>query len=123
MCVLGCMHVCVCACVCVCVCVCVCIVHILKDMMIRMNLSIANCRGQCYNEAANMAGHRSGVAAQILSVESRATYTHCYRHALSLAASDSIKKNKILRDTLDAAFEISKLLKYTLRSAMQFSIG
>ena len=42
--------------------------------MIRMNLSIANCRGQCYDGAANMAGHRSGVAAQILSVESRATY-------------------------------------------------
>ena len=89
------------------------IVHILKDTMTRMNLSIANCRGQCYDGAANMAGHRSGVAAQILSVESRATYTHCYGHALNLAASDSIKKNKILRDTLDAAFEISKLLKYS----------
>ena len=49
------------------------IVHILKDTMIRMNLSIAICRGQCYDGAANMAGHRSGVAAQILSVESRLT--------------------------------------------------
>ena len=64
---------CVCVCAYVHACVCVCIVHILKDTMIRMNLSIANCRGQCYNGAANMAGHRSGVAAQILSVESRAT--------------------------------------------------
>ena len=30
------------------------IVHILKDTMIRMNLSIANCRGQCYDGAANI---------------------------------------------------------------------
>ena len=73
------------------------IVHILKDTMIRMNLPITNCRGQCYDEAANMAGHRNGVAAQILAEESHETYTHCYGHALNLAASDMVKKNKILR--------------------------
>ena len=89
------------------------IVHILKDTLIRMNLPITNCRGQCYDGAANMAGHRNGVAAQILAEESRATYTHCYGHALNLAASDMVKKNKILRDTLDTVFEISKLVKFS----------
>eukprot|EP00731_Ephydatia_muelleri_P008502 Em0004g840a len=69
--------------------------------------------GQCYDGAANMAGHRNGVAAQILAEESRATYTHCYGHALNLAASDMVKKNKILRDTLDTVFEISKLVKFS----------
>ena len=87
------------------------IVHILKDTMIRMNLPVANCRGQCYDGASNMARHQNGVAAQILVEESCATYTHCYGHALNLAASDMVKKNKILRDTLDAAFEISELVK------------
>ena len=53
------------------------IVQILKDTMIRMNLPITNCRGQCYDGAANMAGHRNGVAAQILAEESSARYTHC----------------------------------------------
>ena len=32
-----------------------CIVHILKDAMVQMNLSLDNCRGQCYDGAANMA--------------------------------------------------------------------
>ncbi|KAL5497072.1 hypothetical protein EMCRGX_G013468 [Ephydatia muelleri] len=72
------------------------IVHILKDTMIRMNLPITNCRGQCYDGAANMAGHRNGVAAQILAEESH-----------------MVKKNKILRDTLDTVFEISKLVKFS----------
>lgn len=98
-----------------------CIVHILKDAMVRMNLSLDNCRGQCYDGAANMAGRKNGVAAQILSLESRATYTHCYGHALNLAASDTIKQNNILRDTLDAAFEISKLLKYSPKRDAMFS--
>ena len=63
--------------------------------MVRMNLSLDNCRGQCYDGAANMAGRKNGVAAQTLSLESRATNTHCYGHALYLAASDTIKQNKI----------------------------
>ena len=57
----------------------------------------------------------SGVATQILSEELRATYTHCYGHALNHAASDTVKMNRILRDTLDTALEISKLLKYSPR--------
>ena len=35
--------------------------------------------------------------------------------ALNLAAGDAMKKNKILRDTLDTTFEICKLLKYSPR--------
>ena len=62
-----------------------------------------------------MAGRHRGIATQILSEESRATYTHCYGHALNLAASDTVKMNRILRDTLDTALEISKLLKYSPR--------
>ena len=39
-----------------------------------------------------MAGCRTGVASQILSIESRALYTHCYGHSLNLAMRDTIKK-------------------------------
>ena len=91
------------------------LVQVLKDALLRMNLPIANCRGQCYDGAANMAGARQGVAAQILLEEPRATYTHCYGHALNLAAGDTIKKNRILRNTLDLTLEISKLLRFSPR--------
>ena len=35
---------------------------------VRMNLSLAQCRGQCYDGAAVMQGRRNGVAVQILQV-------------------------------------------------------
>ena len=89
------------------------IVEVLKDAILRLNLAMSSCRGQCYDGAANMAGIRNGVAVQMCAEEPRATYTHCYGHALNLAASDTVKKNKILRDVLDTVFEITKLLKFS----------
>ena len=89
------------------------IVEVLKDTIIRLNLAISNCRGQCYDGAANMAGIRNGVAVQMCAEEPRAMYSRCYGHALNLAASDTVKKNKILRDVLDTMFEIMKLLKFS----------
>ena len=59
------------------------------------------CRGQCYDWAANMAGIRNGVAAQMCAEEPHALYSYCYGHALNLATSDTVKKNKILCDVLD----------------------
>lgn len=38
--------------------------------------------------------------------------THCYRHALSLAVSDTIKKYRPVRDCLDTCFELVKLIKF-----------
>ena len=91
------------------------LVQVLKDTLLQMNLPIANWRGQYYDGAANMAGARHGVTAQILLEEPHATFTHCYGHALNLAAGDTIKKNRILRDTLDVTLEISKLLRFSPR--------
>ena len=47
------------------------LVAALKDVLLRLNLSLANCRGQCYDGAANMAGIRTGVATQISECEQR----------------------------------------------------
>ena len=91
------------------------LVRVLKDRLLRMNLPLAYCRGQCYDGAANMAGAKNGVATQILHEEPRATFTHCYGHALNLAAGDTVKKNKVLRNTLDTTLEISKLIKFSPR--------
>ena len=85
----------------------------LKDTIVRLNLAISKCRGQYYDGAANMAGIRNGVAAQMCAVEPCALYSHCYGHALNLATSDTIKKNKILRDVLDTVFEITEVLSKT----------
>ena len=96
------------------------LVQCLRDVLTRMSLSINNCRGQCYDGANNMSGIRSGVATQILKEEERALFTHCYGHALNLAVSDTVRKVKLLHDTLDTTSEISKLLKYSPKRDTMF---
>ena len=96
------------------------LVSAIRDVLLRMNAKVADCRGQCYDEASNMSGARKGVAAIILQEESRALYTHCYGHALSLAVADTMKQSKICRDALDTAFEITRLIKFSLKRNAAF---
>ena len=62
--------------------------------------------------ASNVNGTRTGVATRINEIESRDHLTHCFYHALKLAAGDTIKAIKIMRGTPEAAFEFE--IKYTL---------
>ena len=96
------------------------LVACIQDTLIRMNLSIQNCRGQYYDGASNMAGSKSGVATQIKTEEPRAIFTHCYGHSLQLAVGEAVKGIKNLKDTLDTASEISKLLKYSPKRDAMF---
>ena len=48
---------------------------VINDCLIRMNLPWSRCRGQCYDGAANMAGHRTGVASSNSAVR-KAGYSY-----------------------------------------------
>ena len=85
----------------------------IEDCLLRMNLSLNNCRGQCYDGASNMSGCKNGVSKQISDKEPKAIYTHCYGHALNLAVGDTMKQSKIMRDALDTTYEMSKLVKFS----------
>ena len=61
-----------------------------------------------------MVGAMTGVATRINEIESHAHLTHCNGRALQLVVGDTIKAIKILRGTLDAAFELNKLIKYSV---------
>nr|XP_034336066.1 zinc finger MYM-type protein 1-like [Crassostrea gigas] len=74
---------------------------VILDTLVRMNMSLSKCRGQCYDGASNMSGAKKGVAANITKQEPRAIYTHCYGHALNLAVGDNVKRSKVMRDSLD----------------------
>ena len=87
------------------------IVFVIKDILLRMNLNLQNARGQCYDGAASMAGHKSGVATKIKSLNEKCLYTHCYGHALNLAVGDVIKNIRSLTETFGTAYEICKLVK------------
>ncbi|XP_076341725.1 zinc finger MYM-type protein 1-like [Tachypleus tridentatus] len=89
------------------------IVLAIKDAIIRMNLTLTNCRGQCYDAGCPLAGSRRGVAEQILKDAPKAHYTYCHGHALNLALCDATKGSKLLADTLDITYEICKLIKFS----------
>ena len=87
------------------------IVAMIRDVILRLNLTLAKLRGQCYDGAASMSGIRNGVSTQILKEEPRAVYTHCYGHSLNLACNDTIKQSKVIKDALEVTQEIAKLVK------------
>ena len=89
------------------------IVARLQDVMLRLNLQLSRCRGQCYDGGSNMAGCKSGAKAQILKQEPRALFTHCYGHSLSLSVADTIRTVKYLGSIMDTVYELSKLLQYS----------
>ena len=48
------------------------VVAVIKDILLRLNLRLSRCRGQCYDGASNMTGKKNGVATEILKLEERA---------------------------------------------------
>lgn len=89
------------------------IVKVLKDVVLSLSLDLTKLRGQCYDGASTMSGAKSGVAKRILDEVPTAFYTHCYGHALNLAASDTIKKLRMLKNAMDTTHEITKLIKFS----------
>ena len=74
---------------------------IIRDILCRFNIDINNCRGQCYDGAANVAGSLNGVQAKIRDVESRALFVHCAAHTINLVVQDSVAAVSTYRDALN----------------------
>ena len=83
---------------------------ILKDVLIRCNVSLSNCRGQAYDGASNMAGHLNGVAAKITREEPKALFVHCLAHSINLCLQDCAKLCKCVKDALGLVNEIYNLI-------------
>ena len=89
------------------------IVRELKDCLLRMDLKLTKCRGQCYDGCSTMKGPKNRVVVKIKKEEQRALYSHCYARSLNLAVGDTMKSSKVLQDTIDTTFELTKLIKFT----------
>ena len=89
------------------------IVSTIKDVLLKLQLSLINCRGQCYDGASNMMGHKTGVAKRIQGLQPKAYPTHCHGHSLSLSVKDTTKNCKLSSDTMDTAKEIVSLIKFS----------
>ena len=54
-----------------------------------LQLELSDCRGQSYDNGANMKGKHSGVQARMLDINPKAVYVHCAIHTLNLVVVDS----------------------------------
>ena len=61
---------------------------IVKDVLIRAELPLADCRGQGSDGVSNVSSHRHGLQTQIQADEPRAVFVHCLAHNLNLTAQD-----------------------------------
>ena len=78
-------------------------------------------RGQFYDGASNLVGAKKGVSKQIMDIERRALFTHCYGDTLNLACSDAVKGCKVLKSTLETTREINKVIKFSPKKRSNLS--
>ena len=66
---------------------------VIKDLLLRTNISFEKLRGQCYDVASVMSGAKNGVAKQISDIELGAIFSHCIRvlcHTRCTVRADSL---------------------------------
>lgn len=85
--------------------------RILKDVLLRSNLNIQHCRGQCYDGASNVAGMYNGVQAKVLEVSPSALFVHCNNHNLNLAFQDSTSGIPACRDAISFIRELVTMIR------------
>lgn len=61
--------------------------HVVLDKLEKLGLNIENCRGQTYDNAANMSGRYTGLQARIKAMSSTAIYVPCANHSLNLSVN------------------------------------
>ncbi len=59
-----------------------------------LSIAFEDCRGQSYDNGANMKGKRKGVQARLLAINPRALYVPCAAHALNLVVADAARSSK-----------------------------
>ncbi|XP_073499099.1 zinc finger MYM-type protein 1-like [Phyllobates terribilis] len=65
------------------------IAELIVDMLSKNGINIQDCRGQSYDNAANMSGKYNGVQAHVRNVCPYATYIPCAAHSLNLVGKNS----------------------------------
>lgn len=58
-----------------------------------LNIPFEDCRGQSYDNGANMKGKRKGVQARLMQINSRALFVPCGAHTLNLVVADAAKSS------------------------------
>lgn len=58
-----------------------------------LEIPFEDCRGQCYDNGANMRGKNKDVQARLLEMNPRALLVPCWDHTLNLVVADAAKSS------------------------------
>uniref|UniRef100_A0A667XPW6 TTF-type domain-containing protein n=1 Tax=Myripristis murdjan TaxID=586833 RepID=A0A667XPW6_9TELE len=67
--------------------------NVVLDKLRELDISFKDCRGQAYDNGANMKGKRQGVQARLLKQNSRAVFVPCAAHTMNLVISDAARSS------------------------------
>lgn len=84
-----------------------------------LNIPFEDCRGQSYDNGANMKGKNKGVQAKLLQLNSRAFYVPCGAHTLNLVVDDAAKSSP---DALSYFGHLTKLFKLFSASTQRWDV-
>ena len=87
------------------------LVAVIKNILLACNFDFNKIRGQCYDKAGSMSGHKTGVKAQILIENDKALWIHCYNHGLNLAVLDTMNKITLFKNAISYCEELILLIK------------
>lgn len=93
----------------------------ISDVLTRMCLSFEDVRGLCFDGAATMSGHISGVQKRITDVQPKSIFIHCSNHSLDLALSDTIKSVDLANDAFNLVRFVSNTILDSAKRKQLFS--
>lgn len=85
------------------------IATIIEDVLMRLNLSLQDLRGQAYDGAANMAGEYGGCQALISLKQPLALHFHCGAHCSNLVMQAASVACPVVRDAIQWTHELGVL--------------
>lgn len=74
--------------------------EMIVDVLLRLNLSIDNLRGQTYDGAANMSGAYNGCQALIRHKQPLAVFVHCGAHCVNLVAQHASEASESVKSSM-----------------------
>lgn len=70
---------------------------LLLETLDDLYLPLENCQWQGYDGTSSVAGHINGLSAQLLKLNKKALYMHCYSQRLNLSICDSINITEVAK--------------------------
>ncbi|KAK0150731.1 repressor of the inhibitor of the protein kinase [Merluccius polli] len=92
---------------------------VILDKLKDLNIPFVNCRGQSYDNGANMKGKHQGVQVRLLKINPRALFVPCGAHTLNLVIADAAKSSK---DAVGFFGYIQKLFTFFSGATQRWSI-